>query len=152
MNLALQLFGFKKERLEFNENNQNYYIALVFTLILFVFELFSYCGYNSPPPSTDESAMWKDVLYWGIYCLVEEYIHNKSEQIFMYILILFTVGFELITHANWSTHLFYSQYGFNYGLGLMLFFLLLFSKFIEQGHSWYQYISLNMFFCNNNGC
>lgn len=205
---AVSILYLCRKKVQFSEKNSNWIIAMGFTGIFFVIELFAYGGFNMLPPYTDGSNIWKDVLYWigntvslkigfppvefrdlrpgysyhyfssiqlaaesittgipvaelsiyfsyiqalvlvigGIYCITERRIQKKTVLSLFFFLCLFTSGYEGMTRVNYVSHLYLSQYGFDYGLGFMLLLLDAISDFWEKDFSYCNYLYLTFLF------
>ena len=82
----------------------------------------------------------------GIYCITERYIQKKTVLILFFFLCFFTSGYEGMTRVNYVSHLYLSQYGFDYGLGLMLFLLDATVDFWEKDFSYHNYLYISILF------
>lgn len=86
------------------------------------------------------------LLVGGIYCLNERYIKKPVYSCITYFLLLFTSGYEGITRVSYVSHMYISQYGFDYGMGIMLFLLVALVDFAEGEFDWRQYCYINLLF------
>ena len=79
------------------------------------------------------------LMVGGGYCLFSKYINKCSALVLYYILLLFTTGYERITRVTYVSHIYMSQYGFDYGMGFMLYFMLILSDFYDKEFAWRDY-------------
>ena len=86
------------------------------------------------------------VMVGGFYCLLENRISKKRNMIFLFIIFFLLSGYEDITRTNWSMHIFACPFGFDYGLGFMLFLLLAMDEFFGRDFSCSNFILLNFIF------
>lgn len=86
------------------------------------------------------------LIVGGLFCLFDKFVQNKKGLVLLFFLALFTSGYEEITRVSYVTHLYLSQFGFDYGLGLMLFLLLAVVEFYEEEYSWQNYIFMCVIF------
>ena len=86
------------------------------------------------------------VMVGGFYCLLEKQIKKNRNILFLFIIFFLLSGYEDITRTNWSMHIFVSQFGFDYGLGLMMFLLLIINEFFSHEFSYSNFFLLNFMF------
>ena len=86
------------------------------------------------------------VMVGGFYCLLEKQISKKSYMLFLFVLFFLLSGYEDITRTNWLMHIWACPFGFDYGLGLMLFLLLIINEFFMCEFSYTNFILLNFIF------
>lgn len=86
------------------------------------------------------------VMVGGFYCLLEKQISKKSYMLFLFVVFFLLSGYEDITRTNWSMHIWACPFGFDYGLGLMLFLLLIINEFFMNEFSYTNFILLNFIF------
>lgn len=86
------------------------------------------------------------VMIGGFYCLLEKQISKKSYMLFLFVVFFLLSGYEDITRTNWSMHIWACPFGFDYGLGLMLFLLLIINEFFINEFSYSNFILLNFIF------
>lgn len=79
------------------------------------------------------------LIVGGGYCLLGKYVHRCSVLAAYYFLLLFATGYEDITRVTYVSHIYMSQYGFDYGIGFMLYLMLALSDFYEKKFSWRDY-------------
>lgn len=197
-----------KNKAKYCETQSVFFMVPVFIGVMFVIELFTYCGNNMMPPYTDAGDVVKDLIYWignsialkqdyppvdfrtlregygyhffssiqiavasmatkldvltysicysyiqaiivmvgGFYCLLEKQISKKSYMLFLFVVFFLLSGYEDITRTNWSMHIWACPFGFDYGLGLMLFLLLIINEFFMNEFSYTNFILLNFIF------
>ena len=197
-----------KKKAKYCETQSVFLMVPVFIGVMFVIELFTYCGNNMMPPYTDAGDVVKDLIYWmgnsialkqdyppvdfrtlregygyhffssiqiamasmttkldvltysicysyiqaiivmvgGFYCLLEKQISKKSYMLFLFVVFFLLSGYEDITRTNWSMHIWACPFGFDYGLGLMLFLLLIINEFFINEFSYSNFILLNFIF------
>lgn len=197
-----------KKKAKYCETQSVFLMVPVFIGVMFVIELFTYCGNNMMPPYTDAGDVVKDLIYWmgnsialkqdyppvdfrtlregygyhffssiqiamasmatkldvltysicysyiqaiivmvgGFYCLLEKQISKKSYMLFLFVVFFLLSGYEDITRTNWSMHIWVCPFGFDYGLGLMLFLLLIINEFFMNEFSYTNFILLNFIF------
>lgn len=197
-----------KKKAKYCETQSLFFMVPVFIGVMFVIELFTYCGNNMMPPYTDAGDVVPDLVYWlgnsialkqdyppvdfrtlregygyhffssiqiamasmttkldvltysicysyiqaiivmvgGFYCLLEKQISKKSYMLFLFVIFFLLSGYEDITRTNWSNLIFACPFGFDYGLGLMLFLLLIINEFFIHEFSYSNFILLNFIF------
>lgn len=86
------------------------------------------------------------ILVGGLYCLLIKYIDNKISMIILFGMLLFTSGYEGITRVSYVSHLYLSQYGFDYGMGYILFLLYAMIELFATPFSWRNYSITCIFF------
>lgn len=79
------------------------------------------------------------LMVGGGYCLFSKYVNKCSTLILYYVLLLFTTGYEGITRVTYVSHIYMSQYGFDYGMGFMLYLILVLSDFYDREFEWRDY-------------
>ncbi len=164
-------------------------ICVVFFIITFGIEFFTYAGKNLLPPSIEYNRLYNDCMYWignsieltkefpvcdfrnypepynyhyfsslqlalislvtgikpivlgfgysylqpvimlilGGYCLFKE-LGTHRDAAFGMAILLFTSGLENISRVSYSAHMFIGQFGFDYGMGLLTFYLYILYK------------------------
>lgn len=86
------------------------------------------------------------LIVGGVYCLAERYIEEKIGLISCYFLLIFSSGYESITRVSYVSHIYMSQYGFDYGLGFMLFLLMALDDFWQWEFSLHNYFFICILF------
>lgn len=86
------------------------------------------------------------IVVGGIYCLADKYVKKSNALFLLFFLLLLTSGYEGITRVSYVSHMYMSQYGFDYGIGFMLFLLLALCDFFENKFSWQGYCFMNIIF------
>lgn len=197
-----------KKKAKYSETQNLFWVVPIFVGILFVIELFTYCGNNLMPPYTDAGHVSLDLVYWignsialkqdyppvdfrtlrggygyhffssiqiamasitteldvltysicysyiqaiivmvgGFYCLLEKQIKKKRNAIFLFAIFFLLSGYEDITRTNWSMLILVCQFGFDYGLGFMMFLLLIMNEFFAHEFSYSNFFLLNFVF------
>ena len=83
------------------------------------------------------------IMVGGFYCLMEKQIHKRQNLLFMFIIFFFISGYEDITRTNWAKLILVSPFGFDYGLGLMMYLLLFINVFFVKEFSYTNFFLLN---------
>lgn len=86
------------------------------------------------------------VMVGGFYCALEKQISKKRNMLFLFVLFFLLSGYEDITRTNWSVLILVCQFGFDYGLGFMLFVLLVANEFFINDFTCSNFILLNYMF------
>ena len=79
------------------------------------------------------------ILVGGLYCLLTKITDRKLTIILFSVMLLFTSGYGGITRVSYVSHLYFNQYGFDYGMGVMLFLLCAMIELFESSLTWKNY-------------
>lgn len=86
------------------------------------------------------------IVVGGSYCLIQKCIKGRGVMFLSTVVLLFTSGYEGITRASYVSHMYMSQYGFDYGIGFMLFLLAIMVDFYDKNFSWKNYFTMGILF------
>lgn len=79
------------------------------------------------------------ILIGGLYCLLIKFSNKKLTITLFSLMLLFTSGYEGITRVSYVSHMYFSQYAFDYGMGFTFFLLYALIELFDNPFEWKRY-------------